>query len=216
MSYSAYGLENDRGLYGSGLVDVSYALEIYDDYINKQKEKWEDNINPEEQEKEINNKIDGKDTEGIIEILYGDDFNSAATIAVNTNIPVKINQAGDAEYYKFTAPTDGTYQIYITGKNDTYGTLYNSSQSLLSCENDNREGENFCITPNLTAGQLYYIKVSHHHTREIGSSYILRVNSSIMTTEYNYDANNRLIYIQLPSGTIINYQYDANGNLIGR
>ncbi|MEL7568825.1 MAG: LamG-like jellyroll fold domain-containing protein, partial [Dehalobacterium sp.] len=35
-------------------------------------------------------------------------------------------------------------------------------------------------------------------------------------TRFIYDYNNRLDYIEMPSGGVIDYQYDANGNLIRR
>ena len=79
-----------------------------------------------------------------------------------------INYNGDLDFIKFVAPVTGEYQMYTMSyqsqNTDTYGYLYNSSQTQLAYNDDGNGNLNFKIVYTLTAGQTYYIKIKHYST----------------------------------------------------
>ena len=106
----------------------------------------------------------------------------------------------DYDYYRFIPSISGEYEISSESPIDTYGYLYNSSQNLLTDDDDSGDAHNFKIAYNLTAGQTYYIKVKGYGDDEIGS-YSLSITASITTDEgFIFD---------LSTGTITGYTGNA-------
>ncbi len=113
---------------------------------------------------------------------HGSNFSAATSINVNTSIAGNISVAGEQDYFKFIAPTTGTYTIETTGSTSTYGYLYNSSQTLIAEDDYSGEGYNFRITENLTAGQTYFVKVKHFNSLRTGA-YTLIVKAPLTLGE---------------------------------
>ena len=81
-------------------------------------------------------------------------------LPLNGNITVEVVPKNSAtrHYYAFVPLVSGEITIYSgNGLNDTYGYLYDSDKNQLDFDDDDGEGNNFLITYNVTAGQLYYI-----------------------------------------------------------
>ncbi|MCL1873421.1 MAG: InlB B-repeat-containing protein [Clostridiales bacterium] len=84
------------------------------------------------------------------------------TLAAGSNSKTGvINEEKEEHMYKFTAPATGTYTFSTSGKASTLiwldGFLYNSADILLLSQLDDGNGINFSY--NLTAGQIYYLKL---------------------------------------------------------
>ena len=97
---------------------------------------------------------------------HGDTAGTATSIALHSKISGKIEVSGDADYFKFTPTTTGTYIFYTTGSTDTKGYLYDSNKTQLAYNDDGGiAGSNFATKYNLTAGQTYYIRVEAYSTK---------------------------------------------------
>lgn len=129
---------------------------------------------------------------------HGNSFSSAAPINIESNVDAGIDNAGDVDYFSFTAPRTGSYIITTTGTTDTYGYLYASNQSLLTYNDDSGEGNNFQIVYNLTANQTYYIQIKHYNATGTGL-YTLRITppEEVQTvTWYKITVGDKTIYIK--------------------
>ena len=100
---------------------------------------------------------------------YGNSFGFATQIYLNTEVSGRIDFGGDNDYFKFIPSQDGLYTFYTTGSLDTYGYLYNGSQSLLKSNDDSGSGNNFKIVYRLNSGNVYYIRVRAYGTTTTGS-----------------------------------------------
>lgn len=98
------------------------------------------------------------------------------TIDVFTSLKLK----GDSVNLSFTAPEDGFYKFYSTGKADTYAELYDSQDNLL-CENDDVYSDsydydyNFTINYKLSAGQTYYLSVNAYESAYVAQNAKVKV-----------------------------------------
>ena len=72
-------------------------------------------------------------------------------------------------YFAFTPTTSGSFTIQSTGSGDTYGTLYSSTQSSLTTNDDGGDGNNFKITYTMTAGTTYYVAVKFYGSSTTGT-----------------------------------------------
>ena len=89
------------------------------------------------------------------------------TLIEGTSMSGTITSSADYKWYKFTAPSAGTYVFYTEGNVDTYGQLYNSlaykdsTYNMISgAYNDNGGSSNNCLIEiDLTNGQIVYFKV---------------------------------------------------------
>ena len=82
---------------------------------------------------------------------------------------VTITTGGQIVYFAFTPTTSGSFTIQSTGSGDTYGTLYSSTQSSLTTNDDDGDGNNFKITYTMTAGTTYYIAVKFYNSSTTGT-----------------------------------------------
>lgn len=86
-------------------------------------------------------------------------------LTLNSDVTSTMSQ-GVHRWFKFTAPSSGTYYFYTEGDIDTLGELFDSSTGLLEYEDDivGDDGEesnyNFYISQALAAGQVVYIRVT--------------------------------------------------------
>ncbi len=99
----------------------------------------------------------------------GSSFDSAISASNGNSYTVNITTGGQVVYFKFRPTTSGTYTIQSTGSGDTYATLYNSSKSSLTYNDDGGNGNNFLISYSMTAGNTYYIAVKFLNSLTTGS-----------------------------------------------
>ena len=91
------------------------------------------------------------------------------TIAVNQEKLVELT-AGEKRYFKFTAPSTGTYKFFSTNAenpsdyHDSYGYLYNDMLKELTYDDDSGEGSNFKINYMIKKGQTVYLMVRGYDT----------------------------------------------------
>ncbi len=81
--------------------------------------------------------------------------------------------AGNETMCKFVAPSAGTYTFTTTGSKDTVGTLYNSSKSELTDDDDSGDGSNFKIEYTLSSGQTVYIGVKYYSDSVSGTEILM-------------------------------------------
>ena len=98
------------------------------------------------------------------EYCDGTSFNRAKPVECGT-YPVVIDQKGEKVYFKFVPSTSKSYKIYSSGGLDTYGHLYDKSQSQIAYHNGNTD---FSITKSLTAGTIYYIAARFYSSSKTG------------------------------------------------
>jgi hypothetical protein len=101
---------------------------------------------------------------------HADTFGSSATlITFGTTVSGTISPSSDVDWFRFGLPISGAVTITstISGSLDSYGYLYNSSQSLIA-SNDDSNGRAFGMSANLSAG-TYYIKVASYGSSSSGS-----------------------------------------------
>ena len=85
-------------------------------------------------------------------------------VCTEENTSIQLFGNGNIRRFKFVPSTTGTYVFETQGGYDTYATLYNSSVSSLSSNDDGGVGYNFKISKQLTAGQTYYIDIKIYST----------------------------------------------------
>ena len=88
-------------------------------------------------------------------------------------------QAGKAEFFKFTAPSNGYFTVYTSGSTDTYGYLYEGQSAAgsagtiylkeISHNGDAWGGINCRFGGNLTANKTYYIMICGEEATSSGS-----------------------------------------------
>lgn len=72
-------------------------------------------------------------------------------------------------YFRFVVDVTGYYRIKSNGDVDTYGTLYDSSYTILGSNDDSGSGDNFSMYNKLTAGETYYLAVGKYDS---GSAFV--------------------------------------------
>lgn len=101
---------------------------------------------------------------------HGDTHATASYVLPFTNIKGRINYANDYDFFKFQAPTTGTYTIYTEGTTDTYGIVSGWGEN-----DDGGNGVNFSMTGTLTQGQWYYVIIKGFSNTDIGN-YTLHID----------------------------------------
>lgn len=99
----------------------------------------------------------------------GSSFERAIVAQSGSTYSVQISTGGQKVYFAFTPTTSGSYTIQSTGSSDTYGRLYNASQTQLTSNNDGGTNYNFKITYTLTAGTTYYVAVCYNYSSATGT-----------------------------------------------
>jgi hypothetical protein len=67
------------------------------------------------------------------------------------------SKSSTKKYYAFVPLVSGQITITSVCTSDTYGYLYDANKNQLTADDDSGDGNNFLITYNVVAGQLYYI-----------------------------------------------------------
>ena len=115
-------------------------------------------------EGEISVQADGDSSTGIDE-GEGDlgDSNSevsATEMTLGNVYQAKIDEAGKTVWFKFTPAESGRYEIYSTGRFDTYVEFYgtNPAGTRIAENDDGNKDVNFSLKQNLEAGKTYYYR----------------------------------------------------------
>ena len=103
------------------------------------------------------------------EWLAGTSFEKAFIAESGKTYDVNVTTGGQIVYFAFTPTTSGSFTIQSTGSGDTYGTLYSASQSSLTTNDDDGDGNNFKITYTMTAGTTYYVAVKFYNSSTTGT-----------------------------------------------
>ena len=101
--------------------------------------------------------------------LDGTSFELAYIAESGQTYDVTITTGGQIVYFAFTPTMSGSFTIQSTGSGDTYGTLYSSTQSSLTTNDDGGDGSNFKITYTMTAGTTYYVAVKFYNSSTTGT-----------------------------------------------
>ena len=99
----------------------------------------------------------------------GTSFEKSYVAESGQTYDVTITTGGQIVYFAFTPTTSGSFTIQSTGSGDTYGTLYSSTQSSLTTNDNNGDGSNFKITYTMTAGTTYYVAVKFYGSSTTGT-----------------------------------------------
>ena len=109
--------------------------------------------------------------------FYGNSFETS-TLINNINRPIQgeLNSVGDVDYISFVPKKSGTYTLSSDSSLNMEGYIYdNNQQFVASCTT----GGDFSITANLTAGQIYYLKINGTGTAT--GSYTVSINYDLIT-----------------------------------
>ena len=99
----------------------------------------------------------------------GTSFEKAYIAKSGQTNDVNITKGGQIVYFEFTPTRSGSFTIQSTGNVDTYGTLYNSTQSSLQTNDDGGEGSNFKITYTMETGTTYYVAARFYGSSNTGT-----------------------------------------------
>ncbi len=90
---------------------------------------------------------------------------------------------GDYIWYKFTAPSNGSYTFRTTGATDTYAEFFDNVVSgtttfgRLYYDNDSGLGENFSKQITMSNGETIYLRVRGDNWIETGSFSIIVIDN---------------------------------------
>ena len=100
-------------------------------------------------------------------------------IGLEVGFPNTLN-VGEYHWYKFTAPSQGTYVFYTENSSDMYGELFNEvvpamvTDGMVVSGNDHNGTDDFRIEYTLSAGQTVYLRVTEYGRDEYGL-YVVKV-----------------------------------------
>jgi alpha-tubulin suppressor-like RCC1 family protein len=143
---------------------------------------------------------------------YSDTYNNATNITSNQQINGVINHKYDEDWFCFTNISNFEKTIKVIDSAQKVAiSVYDSNLNELGINFvADSTGQNASVC--LEANGIYYIKLKYQDNQVYnGGAYSLIV---ISPAHYIYDANNRLDYIVMPTEDVIDYQYDANGNVL--
>lgn len=128
---------------------------------------------------------------------------SVQSVSTNTNYSGSL-VTGGMRWYKFTAPSTGTYKFFTTGSTNTYGEFFNqivagqSTTGRLYYDDNSGDGYNFMRTITLSQGQTIYIRVRGSGWTSTGS-FVFRVElESTHTHTYGqYYSTHNIVYHRL-------------------
>ena len=148
---------------------------------------------------------------------HGDSLTEASPISLGSETPGKLS-AGDEDYFVIEMTREGTLVAYTTGDTDTYGSILNSSGSVLTSNDEAGPGSNFRVSASVSPG-TYYIRVRGYGSLTAGS-YTLYADTEpehpIKLTNSDYYSNESLSWspdgsrLAFASGGKI-YVMDADG-----
>lgn len=103
------------------------------------------------------------------ELHAGTSFDKAIPMEIGETYYAAITTGGQKIYYAFIPTESRSYTFTSSGSLDTYGYLYNSTQTQITSDDDGGSGNNFSITRSLTAGETYYLVVRLYSSSNTGT-----------------------------------------------
>ena len=98
---------------------------------------------------------------------HGDSLSEASPISLGSETAGKLS-AGDEDYFVIEMTRGGILVAYTTGDTDTYGSILNSSGSVLTSNDEAGPGSNFRVSASVGPG-TYYIRVRGYGSLTAGS-----------------------------------------------
>jgi len=103
----------------------------------------------------------------------GASLSSYCTWNIASPFTSTIDVPGDKDWYRFTAPTTGTYtftssRVSTNTLADPYGSILQSNGRVLAWDDDSAGNHQFRIRVSLTAGQVYFLEVQGYDYRDTG------------------------------------------------
>ncbi len=105
-------------------------------------------------------------------------LSSMTELECGSTINASIYPAGDIDYYKIELSLPAELEIGTTGRTDTYGTLYDTSNNVVEEDDDGGPSTNFLINTDELAAGTYYLKVRHYYETKTGD-YTLYLNCDV-------------------------------------
>ena len=118
---------------------------------------------------------DGLATAPEVEDDHGDTFAAATAVAVPSTTEGELEVGGDKDYFRLEVAEATTLTVGSTGDTDTYGTLFDASETSLATDDDGGPGSNFRIERDVQAG-TYFVEVRGFLSST--GSYELRVSTT--------------------------------------
>ena len=116
---------------------------------------------------------------------HGNTRATATSISLDSPLTGRIDPAGEIDYFRLEATSDGELTVETTGSTDTYGYLEDSSGTVLAHNDDrDRTNYNFRIRHTVTPG-TYYVRVTGYRSRTGG--YTLRAGMGSASVDVNGD-----------------------------
>jgi len=112
---------------------------------------------------------------------HGSDTSTATFVNCNSTVGGNLEIAGNEDYFKIDVSGTGNVKVYTTGTTDTVGVLMDSSEGIITQDNDSGSGNNFNIERNLSPG-TYYVVVKHNDTVSGTGTYTLNVECNLTHT----------------------------------
>ena len=150
---------------------------------------------------------------------HGDSLSAASPISLGSETAGNLS-AGDEDYFVIEMTRAGTLVAFTTGDTDTYGSILNSSGSVLTSNDEAGPGSNFRVAASVGPG-TYYIRVKGYGSLTAGS-YTLYADGQSQTRLTDHDvvawyapswfpAGSRLAFVSDRDGNNEIYVMDANG-----
>ena len=111
----------------------------------------------------------------------GNDRASAESVGIPSTTAGTLT-VGDRDYFRIDVSEAGSLRLRTTGTTDTWGTLYGSSGSKITEDDDSGPGRNFLIFRGSVDVGTYYLEVRGWSLRSTRGSYILSVTGDARST----------------------------------
>ena len=110
---------------------------------------------------------------------------SATEMTLGNVYQAKIDEPGKTVWFKFTPAESGRYEIYSTGRFDTYVEFYgtNPAGTRIDENDDGNKDVNFSLKQNLEAGETYYYRTRMLHEDVKGTFNVQIVQKKVLSVE---------------------------------
>ena len=149
---------------------------------------------------------------------HGDSLSEASPISLGSETAGKLS-AGDEDYFVIEMTHAGTLVAYTTGDTDTYGSILDSSGSVLTSNDEAGPGSNFRVSASVSPG-IYYIRVRGYGSLTAGS-YTLYADGQNQNRLTDHDGldwfpswspdGRRLVFVSERDGNNEIYVMDVDG-----
>ena len=136
----------------------------------------------------------------------------AVTAITTGSTEAVITAGGQRARFCFVPAVSGSYTMASAGSNDTYGYLFDSSNNMITSNDDHSGDKNFSITYYMTAGTVYFYEVRYYHSDTTGtiplllsSEYSARITSH--PTDIISENNESVSFHAAAEGTGLTYQW---------